>query len=129
MRSRQRWANWLICPLYGIPHTGIYQHFGLAQKLGPGEANRTLSRSHVRIFQEWLCFNLEQQRADVTEYLRELGSDPRQIIANWLRLEPYQNWMPASSREAERRLFLADLEIVSELIRTELGVASPDRDL
>lgn len=110
-------------------NTGSYQHFGFAQKVGQGEADRVLRQSHAVVFQQWLCCSLEQQRAEALAYLDELGADKREIISNWLRMEPYQNWIPAESREAERRLFLADLAIVSELLRSDFGVASHDPDL
>ena len=51
-----------------------------------------------------------------------------EIIANWLTVEPYGNWVPGESRDVERKLFYADLAVVLELIRTEYGVASRDPD-
>ena len=37
-------------------HTGSYEHFGLAQRIGEDEVDRILRRSHMSVFQEWLCF-------------------------------------------------------------------------
>lgn len=110
-------------------NTGAYIHFGLSQKVGESEADRVLRQSHAEVFHRWLCMGIEPQKAEIRDYFSSLGGDPREIIANWLRLEPYRHWLPAESREAERSLFNADLANVSELIRLEFDVASPDRDL
>jgi hypothetical protein len=107
-------------------HTGSYEHFGLAQRVGEDEVNRILRRSHVTAFQEWLCFGLEQQKDELDEYFSELEGDKREIISNWLTLEPWNNWVPGESRDVERKLFSADLAVILELIRVEYGVASPD---
>ena len=52
----------------------------------------------------------------------------RQIVSSWLTIEPYGNWVPAESRDVERKLFYADLTVILELIRNEYGVASRDPD-
>lgn len=107
-------------------HTGSYEHFGLAQRVGEDEVNRILRRSHMTAFQEWLCFGLERQKDELDEYFSELEGDKREIISNWLTLEPWNNWVPGESRDVERKLFGADLAVILELIRVEYGVASPD---
>jgi hypothetical protein len=107
-------------------HTGSYEHFGLAQRVGEDEVNRILRRSHMTAFQEWLCFGLERQKDELDEYFSELEGDKREIISNWLTLEPWNNWVPGESRDVERKLFSADLAVILELIRVEYGVASPD---
>jgi hypothetical protein len=109
-------------------NTGSYEHIGLAQKIGENEVDRLLRRSHTSIFQEWLCFGLERQKEELEEYFSTLEGDRREIIANWLTLEPFGNWVPGESRDVERKLFLADLAIVLEIIRAEYGVASRDPD-
>jgi hypothetical protein len=107
-------------------HTGSYEHFGLAQRVGEDEVNRILRRSHMTAFQEWLCFGLQRQKDELDEYFSELEGDKREIISNWLTLEPWNNWVPGESRDVERKLFSADLAVILELIRVEYGVASPD---
>jgi hypothetical protein len=72
---------------------------------------------------------LERQKEELEAYFSALEGDHREILANWLVLGPYAAWVPAESRDVERRLFYADLETVLELIRNESGVASPDPDL
>ena len=107
---------------------GTYEHFGLAEKIGAAEADRLIRRSHLEIFQQWLCFSLEQQKEELESYFLDLGSDRREIVANWLILAPYVAWVPADSRDVERKLFRSDLEMVLELVRNDCGVASRDPD-
>jgi hypothetical protein len=109
-------------------NTGMYQHYGLAQMFGRADADRALRQSHEQAFAEWLCFGLEQQKADLDLYLAGLNGERRTILETWIRLAPYRNLVPFSVREAERRLYLADLEAILELLKGEYGVVSPDPD-
>ena len=110
-------------------NTGTYEHFGLSEKVGANEADRLIRHSHLEVFQQWLCFNLERQKEELEAYFAGLEGDDREILSNWLVLGPYAAWVPAESRDVERKLFYSDLEMVLELIRNEAGVASPDPDL
>src|ERR1017187_8577494 len=100
-------------------HTGIYEHFGLSQRVGEAEVDRLLRGSHIDIFQEWLCFGLERQKQELEEYLTGLPGDKREIIATWLAIEPYGAWIPADSRDVERKLYFTDLSVVLDLIRAD----------
>ena len=110
-------------------NTGLYEHFGLAERVGAVEVDSLVRRSHLEAFQQWLCFNLERQKEELEEYFAGLEGDRREILSNWLVLGPYSAWVPAESRDVERKLFYTDLEMVLELIRNESGVASRDPDL
>ena len=90
--------------------------------------DRLLRRSHMSVFQEWLCFALERQKDELDEYFSGLEEDKRETISNWLTLEPWNSWVPGESRDVERKLFTADLAVVLELIRVEYGVSSRDPD-
>lgn len=107
-------------------NSGVYEHHGLAQIYGPEEADRTLRVSHMQQFSEWLCFGLEQQKEDVAEYMSGLEERISLIIENWIRFSPYRNFIPAEAREAERQLYVADLERVMEALRNEHGVVVAD---
>jgi hypothetical protein len=109
-------------------NTGIYEHFGFAQRAGADEVDRTLRRSHMNAFQDWLCFGLEKQKEELEEYFSGLEGDRREIIASWLAVEPWNNWAPAESRDVERKLLNADLAVTLELLRVEYGVSSRDPD-
>ena len=82
----------------------------------------------MSVFQEWLCFGLEQQKEEIEAYFSGLQENQREIIANWSALEPWNNWVPGESRDVERKLFGADLAVILELLRNEYGVASRDPD-
>ncbi len=107
-------------------NTGAYEHYGLAQIFGDEEADRTLRQSHMQIFNEWLCFSLEQQKSDLEEYLSSLEGGTRTVLGTWIRLSPYRGLVPTNAREVEKQLYTTDLETVLELLRYEYDVASPD---
>jgi hypothetical protein len=109
-------------------NTGRYEHHGLAQIFGELDADEALRESHVRTFAEWLCYNLEQQKADLDLYLSSFQPDKRTILNTWIRLSPYRNLVPASVREPERRLYLADLEALLDILKAENDVSDPDPD-
>ncbi len=109
-------------------NSGVYEHAGLAQRIGESESDGILRRSHVAEFHQWLTFGLEKQKAELEEYFTGLEGDIREIIANWVTLPPYPDWVPTGSRDVERRLFCGDLGVVLNLIRTDYGVASRDPD-
>ncbi len=109
-------------------NTGTYKHFGLAQIFGDQVADEALRASHQQVFAEWLGYGLEQQKADLDLYLAGLDGDRRTIVDTWIRLAPYRNLVPSAVRDVERELYVKDLEILLELLRSECGVASPDPD-
>ena len=109
------------------PNTGVYEHAGLADRVGAEMTDRVIRRSHLTIFQEWLCYGLRRQKSELDEHLSSLEGDRREVIYNWLSLEPFAIWVPAASKDVERKLFYTDLAIAMELIRVEYGVASRDR--
>ena len=104
---------------------GAYEHPGLAQMVGEEEAGETLRRSHARVFQDWLCLNLAQQKADLQEYLAETPS-PAATLADWAASAAYQRWAPSAAQDVERRLFVGDLETLLALLKHEYGGVSPD---
>lgn len=105
---------------------GSYEHYGLAQMFGAEQTAETLRRSHSKVFQEWLCLNLEQQKADLQEYLSELPGNPAAVLATWLHEAPYRNLVPAGAQSVECELYLTDLETLLTLLKHEYGAASPD---
>ena len=107
---------------------GTYEHAGLAQRIGEIESDLILRRSHCAVFQEWLCFGLERQKDELEEYFSDLEGDTREIVATWVTLPPFTDWVPVESRDVERELFCCDLRVVLELLRSDFGVASRDPD-
>jgi hypothetical protein len=110
------------------PNTGVYAHYGFAQRVGEQAADVALRQSHSQSFSEWLAFSLEEQKADLDLYLSGIDSDRRTILDTWRRTRPYRNLIPAAAMDVERRLYNSDLETLLELLMVVHGVASPDRD-
>jgi hypothetical protein len=110
------------------PNSGRYEHHGLALVFGEEDANKALKKSHLRVFREWLTFNLEEQKADLDLYLAGLYEDKRTVLTNWLDVAPYRNLMPVTLQTVEKRLYLADLKALLELMGNEHGAAAPDPD-
>ena len=78
--------------------------------------------SHEQVFAEWLNYPLEQQRQDLEEHLRSVEGERQVVLETWLTLTPYRNLIPAGTaiREAERLLYITDLELILEILRNEL---------
>jgi hypothetical protein len=109
-------------------NTGRYEHHGMAQVFGEDEADEALRASHLQSFADWLCFSLEQQKADLDLYLAAFGTNKKTILETWIRLAPYRNLVPAKAQEVERRLYLTDLEALLEILKREYDVSYPDPD-
>lgn len=101
---------------------GRYHHYDLEEFLGADEADRQLREAHREAFHRWLCYDLEQQKADLDLYLSELGVDKRVTLAIWAGLAPYRDLIPPGAEEHERKLFLADLKTLLELLNRQYGV-------
>lgn len=108
------------------PDTGVYEHFGLSERVGASEVDRLIRKSHLETFQQWLCLGLERQKGELEAYFAGLDRKRHEVLPSWLSLGPYATWVPAESRDVERQLFFGDLETILEIIRTETGVAARD---
>jgi hypothetical protein len=100
-----------------------YVHQALAQMVGDEQAAATLRRSHARVFQDWLCLNLEQQKADLQEYPAEVPN-PAAVLADWSNSGSYRDLMPHTAQSAESQLFLGDLETLLAVLKLEYGAGS-----
>jgi hypothetical protein len=100
------------------PNTGVYQHHGLAQVFGAAEADRAMRESHLASFQEWLNLSMEHQKTDLAVFFSGLLVERQTLIETWLRLGHYRNLIPAAAPEAERALFLADVEALLRALRS-----------
>ena len=109
-------------------NSGRYEHHGLALIFGEDEANKALKKSHSQLFAEWLTFNVEQQKADLDLYISSLFEDKRTVVETWLKLAPYRNLIPTTVRGVERRLYIADLTALMELLRNAYAADDSDRD-
>jgi hypothetical protein len=108
-------------------NTGKYQHFGFAQQAGDRASERTIRRSHINAFEDWLCLSLSEQREHLDRHLVAAEGEREQILAHWKEAPPYLSWVPSQALPAQKDLFRADLEIVIDLITRENSAASPSR--
>jgi hypothetical protein len=102
--------------------TGKYEHHGLALTFGEDASHGALADSHAETFASWLNCSLEQQKADLDLYLSTLIPDRAAIVDTWMRVGPYHNLVPASTRESERYLFGSDFRALLEVLRREYGL-------
>ena len=124
------WRNTLsgIPSLYGRlsylaalrdPNSGRYEHHGLALVFGADEAHKGLRQSHSEVFAEWLQLDLEGQHADLALYLSGLGENRSEVMTTWMQVKHYQTLVPSSIRGLERRLYLANLGALIQLMANE----------
>jgi hypothetical protein len=107
---------------------GRYEHHGLALIFDENEADKAMRKTHIDAFNTWLNFSLEQQKADLDLYLAGDGPDRGKTVEFWIRTEKYRFILPASAREMEKKLFLADIESLLRMIANEYGVSCSDPD-
>jgi len=108
------------------PHSGLYEHHGLALVFGAEEADRALRDSHLAVFREWLCMDLERQKVDLELFLAEQPTSRSIMVETWRRLTPYRGLPPVSASKPEVELYLGDLELILEAIRNEYADAAQD---
>jgi hypothetical protein len=82
--------------------------------MGPEQVDRTLCHSHHQVFQHWLATSLQDQKADIEEYLGS-GSGARSAILR------YRDLIPLTARDVERQLYLCDLETLLEFVTCGQG--------
>jgi len=107
-------------------HSGRYEHHGLALVFGRLEASKALKNSHREAFAEWLSYDIEEQKADLDLYLSGQLEDKRTILRTWEKLEPYRNVLPSSVKDPDRKLYLADLRAILNLLKNASGGGDPD---
>lgn len=104
--------------------SGRYCHYGLAQVYGEDAAHHALNSSHERAFAEWVNYSLDKQRSDLESYLDGIDEPRAEVLSSWAAITPYKNLVPAGAGDAERYLYVSDLEIILELLRNELVESS-----
>ncbi len=107
-------------------NSGRYEHHGLALVFGSYEASKALKKSHREAFAEWLSYDIEEQKADLDLYLSDQIDHKRTILKTWEKLEPYRNILPSSVKDVERKLYLADLRAILNLLKNASGAGDPD---
>lgn len=78
---------------------------------------RTQREAHRAAFDQWLNLNLAQQWEDLKVYAAWSSPDLKSVLGQWLDSERLRRLMPQDVLEAERRLFLGDLDVLRQLSR------------
>jgi AraC-like DNA-binding protein len=101
-------------------NTGQYWDAGMSGVTEP-VADDLIRRVHEQTFAVWLNYSLEQKRADLELHIAGLSLSCRkaEFVDAWERLQPYFLFIPAAASEAERLLFVSDIQILLELISNE----------
>jgi hypothetical protein len=108
------------------PNNGRYEHHGLALVFGADEAHKALRQSHAQVFGEWLQLNLQEQHADLALYLSGLEENRSTVISTWIDLKHYQTLVPGSIRGPDRRLYIANLIALIQLMQNEDNACGKD---
>ncbi len=87
-----------------------------APKAEAGDVDQVLRSMHEEAFSTWLNYRLEEQKADLDLYFSGQDCEKTAAVQNWLRLESYRFFIPASATSAERQLFIADLHALLPVI-------------
>jgi hypothetical protein len=100
------------------PVSGRYSHPLMQERIGADATDRALADQHHQVFSQWLRLNLSDQKADLDEFLQDSG----QRVADL----SYKDLAPARAHEVEKQLYLADLEVVVQLLSFEAASAAPN---
>ena len=107
--------------------SGHYVEPRLVALVGTERVDRAIRHSHYQIFSEWLACSLAEQKEDIDDFLRGQGHVPGEPI-NWSAALPYRTVIPPGARDVERQLYLADLEMLLELLTAEHARSFSDRE-
>lgn len=106
-------------------NSGIYHHYGVEAVYSSEQADRAFRQIHLSLFYEWLQKPLAEQKEDLEHYFRTVEGELGMVLENWKVLEPYRAYVPAESDEPGRRLFVADLQLIVNLLLA--GLSPPAR--
>ena len=71
--------------------------------------------AHRAALDQWLDLDLAQKWADLEVYAAWSSSDVKAVLGKWLSAERLRRLMPQDVLEAERVLFLGDLDVLRRL--------------
>jgi excisionase family DNA binding protein len=94
------------------PNTAIYSHQAIRERELRRQADRELRRLHEFVFRHWLNMRLEDQSADFDLHISGIPCDKATVVRTWMSCETYRAFIPASATQAERCLFLGNLEVL-----------------
>jgi hypothetical protein len=99
-------------------NTGQYRHDGLAHAFTVEGSQEALARCHDAVFRGLTLESLADVVQDFRTYLRATQEDQGKILEAWDRLEAYRVLVPAMCGEIERELFISNVKIALEVVRS-----------
>jgi hypothetical protein len=101
---------------------GRYFDGALSSEFSLEESELALREEHGAVFSHWLRMSLEDRKSDLDIYLAGSDGKRRNVVRRWLRGAPYKQFIPSSAEEAERILFISELDTLINLLATDLGL-------
>lgn len=97
-------------------NTGRYSEGLLTRAFGCDEVDRILREEHKATFERWLQLTLEEQAVDLRYYIESWCHFERAALRKWMRDRSYEGLVPGGAMQAQRRLFVTDLELLLPLL-------------
>lgn len=100
--------------------SGRYDHAGLAAVYPPAAVQQAMEICHAELFLRILESPLEEQERDLRFCLSQMQSHSLQeTVARWAEAEVYRVLVPERAPEYLRDLFLSNLRLLLEVLRTQ----------
>jgi len=75
----------------------------------------------MAIFEAWLGLNLQRQILELKRYISNQEAPPGAVLVRWTHLKPYQRLIPSGAMQAQRDLFLKDMETMLRILVSQEG--------
>jgi hypothetical protein len=104
-------------------NTGRYYHDGLAFRFSEEAAGKALAEAHREVFMNLSLGPLEDLVDQLQLYLLSVGTELKEVIRTWEKLEPYRVAIPADSDPLTASLFLANVKIALAVVESRYQLA------
>ncbi len=104
-------------------NTGRYYHDGLAFQFSEEAAERALAEAHREVFMNLALGSLEDFANQLQLYISSLGTEPKEVIRAWEKLEPYRVAIPLDSDPLTAGLFLGNVKLALAIVESRQQAA------
>jgi hypothetical protein len=101
------------------PKTGDYKERVLALKCNRAECDHVFGAEHRAIFEAWLCLNLQQQALELDRHVSNQEAPRHAVLGEWTQQKSYQRLIPPDAMQAERNLFVTDMETILHILMSQ----------
>ena len=92
-----------------------------ALKFYRAEIGHVLGVEHMAVFEAWLCLNLQQQALELKRYVSNQEAPTGAVLDEWTHQKPYRRLIPSGAIQAQRALFLVDMEAILGILVSQEG--------